>query len=168
MAQGDGRWPTLAQTLRAHRPDGMHSLWEEVIHLSLSDRPAIPLGSHGTKWFHPVGHDAAPRTSAWGLWFCFQGDGAKEPLLARKSGLWAAESAQQLRGPGKLFPHLSSTCRTIKAVVSSTMKLSSRHSCSSQNRVLSPHRCRAHCHSSGFSGSTWCGGDISVSPLATR
>ena len=32
----------------------------------------------------------------------------------------------------------------------------------------SPHRCRAHCHSSGFSGSTWCGGDISVSPLATR
>ena len=41
-------------------------------------------------------------------------------------------------GPGKLFPHLSSTCRTIKAVVRSTMKLSS------QNRELSPHRCRAH------------------------
>lgn len=138
MAQGDGRWPTLDQTLRAHRPDGMHSLWEEVVHLSLSDRPVIPLGSHGTKWFHLVGHNAAPRTSAWGLWFCFQGDGAKEPLLARKSGLWAAESAQQLWGPGKLFPHLSSTCRTIKAVVSSTMKLSSH------NRELSPHRCRAH------------------------
>lgn len=105
----------------------MHSLWEEVVHLSLSDRPAIPLGSHGTKWFHLVGHNAAPRTSARGLWFCFQGDGAKEPLLARKSGLWAAESAQQLWGPGKLFPHLSSTCRTIKAVVSSTMKLSSHN-----------------------------------------
>lgn len=70
--------------------------WEEVVRLRLPDCLAILLGSHGTKWFHLAGHDEAPRTSAWGLWFCFQGDGAKEPLLARKSGLWAAESAQQL------------------------------------------------------------------------
>ena len=70
--------------------DGMPSLWEKAMGSSLSDRPAVPLGSHGTKWFYFVGHDTAPRTSACDLWFYFQGDRAKAPLPAKKPGLRAS------------------------------------------------------------------------------
>lgn len=107
MAQGEGSQPTSwLEPLGLHTHGRTCSHWEKAVGSSPLDRPAVPVGSHGAKWFHFVGQDVAPRTSClWairvlgkGFVVPLPGRQAQAPLLARKPSLQPVDEGPGITG----------------------------------------------------------------------